>query len=778
MLKTLVLVPVFNEERTVKGVLEQISEFTSADILVINDGSTDDSSARISESDVTYVINHERNMGPGAALISGFKFAVEHDYDVVVTLDADGQHDARYIPELVSAINEADMVVGSRYLSASQRKSQPPRDRVHAVQALNNLVRKYIGYKVTDCASGFRSYKVSSLRKLGVTEKGYGWPFQLWVQAYKAGFKVKEVPISLIYLDYKRDSHGEFRSMTEALDKAKQVMEKEMEGITRGTADISGGIVVWTRDNVGEIIPEVITPLSWSILNPVINNAALYLYHRLGIPGIHTSFVDRFYGRVYINKSALDLIFGKVASLKPMAIVQTCWVAGILPLQIRKSLFVVPRKVGKLKKLNLRELSSDEILARIDMLLPVMESCMVAHIACTIIGDVFASHLRTLIGKWGGKYSTMPYSVLLTGLSSLRSAEPGIELWKLSREVRSNKKMHDGIINCEPSEIFSVLDAFDVGREFGYHLKEFVNRYGYFSLQEFELSYPRWGDDPTFILKILQNYLISENLVDPLMFESRQREKRLRTTQKIRRELARSKLAFLYRRLIFDLVLSEAQHCVVWRENMKQNFVLAYSQLRRFFVELAQRLVEAGLLEEANDVFFLTAEEIRRINVGKVSVEIITEVTRLRKRERESNLKLPFPHVIETGAGLKEKIKDNEEAKEAISTITLKGVGCSVGRVTGKARVILDPAECEKLQEGEILVAPFTNPSWTPLFVTARGVITEVGGVSSHGAIVAREYGIPCVVSVKDATKIIKNGATLTVDGEKGIIYLSQAEKA
>jgi phosphohistidine swiveling domain-containing protein/glycosyltransferase involved in cell wall biosynthesis len=775
-LKTLVLVPVFNEERTVKEVLEQIWQYTSADILVVNDGSTDDSLARITESNVTYVINHESNMGPGAALISGFKFAVEHDYAVVVTLDADGQHEARYIPELLSAIGDVDMVVGSRYLLDSQRKSRPPRDREHASQALNKLVRRYTGYNVTDCASGFRAYKVSSIRKLRVTEKGYTWPFQLWIQACKAGLKVKEVPIPLIYLDYERDSHGEFRSMKQAIERAKQIMEKEIKETRRGKDAISKGIVIWTRDNVGEIIPDVITPLSWSILDPIVNKAFLHLHNQLGISDSHIRFLDRFYGRGYINRSALESILDKFTCLKPTAMVKTCWLACILPLQIRQSLFIVPKEVGRLKRLNMKGLLTDEILNRIDNLTSLMESCMTTHIACTIMGDAFVSLLRNMIRKRGGKYSKMPYSILLTGLSGMRSAEPGIELWKLSRDVSPNGKIRECIINGEPSKIFSALDAFDDGKEFAYRIKGFMKRYGHFSLQEFELSYPRWEDDPTFVLKILKSYVTSENLIDPLIFESRQRVKRLRATQKIRKEFARSKYAFPYRRLIFDLVLFEVQHCVVWRENMKQNTVLVCNQLRRCYVELANRLVDRSLLEEEDDIYFLNAEEIRRISSGKVKTEIIKEIISSRKRERETNLKLPFPSVIEAGTGSKGEIRENEEAKGLTSNITLKGIGCSIGRITGKARVILDPAKCEKLQEGEIIVAPFTNPSWTPLFVTARAVITEVGGVTSHGAVVAREYGIPCVVNVRNATKIIKNGATLTVDGEKGIVYLGQLE--
>jgi len=104
----------------------------------------------------------------------------------------------------------------------------------------------------------------------------------------------------------------------------------------------------------------------------------------------------------------------------------------------------------------------------------------------------------------------------------------------------------------------------------------------------------------------------------------------------------------------------------------------------------------------------------------------------------------------------------------------LEGTGCSQGIVTGRARVVFDPNECPDLKEGEILVAPVTDPGWTPLFVIAGGLVMELGGTLSHGVIIAREYGIPAVVGVENATKIVKTGQTITVDGNKGLVYIKE----
>lgn len=224
----LVLVPVFNEGPHVKEVLTDIRQYTAADLLVVNDGSTDDSLAQIRESGVTYVINHEKNVGPGGALISGFRFATERHYQTLITMDADGQHEAKDIPRFLEAIEDVDMVVGSRYLPDSERRNVPPQHREWASGVLTRLVRQYTSYDITDCASGFRAYKVSALRKLHLTEKGYAWPFQLWIQADRAGLRVKEIPIALVYFQSEEDSQAEPKLIKKTVSYCRWVMQREM----------------------------------------------------------------------------------------------------------------------------------------------------------------------------------------------------------------------------------------------------------------------------------------------------------------------------------------------------------------------------------------------------------------------------------------------------------------------------------------------------------------------------------------------------------------------
>jgi pyruvate,water dikinase len=172
-----------------------------------------------------------------------------------------------------------------------------------------------------------------------------------------------------------------------------------------------------------------------------------------------------------------------------------------------------------------------------------------------------------------------------------------------------------------------------------------------------------------------------------------------------------------------------------------------------------------GIIQEPHDIFFLTLDEWEAL---ANKPEAMSEVVRKRRKEFEVNKRRPWPNVIHG----QQEIYASEAEQTKDEAGRLGGVAGSPGVVTGKARVIQSPDEFHLLQEGEILVAPITNPVWTPLFAIASGLVTEVGGILSHGAIVAREYGIPAVMSIANATQHLLDGQTIMVDGNKGCVYL------
>lgn len=188
---------------------------------------------------------------------------------------------------------------------------------------------------------------------------------------------------------------------------------------------------------------------------------------------------------------------------------------------------------------------------------------------------------------------------------------------------------------------------------------------------------------------------------------------------------------------------------------------------------VSHRLAEEGLLGHPDDVFFLTHQEVEDIALGRGTKEPIDDLVARRRREYQRNLTVVLP---EYSHGRPRPLTPKElEAREDIAL--LEGTGVSPGTVTGRARVITDPLRNAEIKPGEVLVAPVTDAAWTPLFVTASATVVDVGGPLSHGSIVAREFGIPCVVNVGKATSLIRTGQLITVDAGRGKVYLHPSEK-
>jgi len=215
-MKLLTAIPVYNEERHLESVLSEVRRY-SPDILVINDGSTDRTAELLAQqSDIT-VITHPSNRGYGAALVSAFQYAIDHDVEVLVTMDCDGQHEPARIPVLLEAIHNADIVSGSRYLRDFRQNSLAPQDRARINQIITTELNEQLGCDLTDTFCGFKAYRGAALRKLHITESGWGMPLQLWVQAVHAGLRIKEVGVPRVYLDPNRAFGGMLNDANERL---------------------------------------------------------------------------------------------------------------------------------------------------------------------------------------------------------------------------------------------------------------------------------------------------------------------------------------------------------------------------------------------------------------------------------------------------------------------------------------------------------------------------------------------------------------------------------
>lgn len=243
MQRWLTAIPVYNEAAHVRSVLAQVRRY-SPHILVVDDGSTDGtaellscvdeasllrpqqrskdtsstlrppqrtkdgSSTRSKDGSSTYRLTHPQNRGYGAALISAFDFFLKRDFDVLVTMDCDGQHEPSRIPVLLEALHDCDIVSGSRYLRDFRQDTPAPSDRLEINRTITQELNDRFGLNLTDAFCGFKAYRREAVAKLRITEKGWGMPLQLWVQSALLGLRVKEVGVPRIYLDPKRAFGG------------------------------------------------------------------------------------------------------------------------------------------------------------------------------------------------------------------------------------------------------------------------------------------------------------------------------------------------------------------------------------------------------------------------------------------------------------------------------------------------------------------------------------------------------------------------------------------
>jgi dolichol-phosphate mannosyltransferase len=212
----LTAIPVYNEERHLAGVLREVRR-CSPEILVIDDGSTDRTPQLLAQEANLRVITHPRNRGYGGALISAFAYTLEHEFDYLVTMDCDGQHEPARIPVLGEAIHDADIVSGSRYLRDFRQNARAPEDRWRINYQITQELNARYSLDLTDAFCGFKAYRREALARLRITETGWGMPLQLWVQAAHLGLRIKEVAVPRLYLDPNRAFGGVLNDAEERL---------------------------------------------------------------------------------------------------------------------------------------------------------------------------------------------------------------------------------------------------------------------------------------------------------------------------------------------------------------------------------------------------------------------------------------------------------------------------------------------------------------------------------------------------------------------------------
>lgn len=226
-MRLLTAIPVYNEEAHLAPVLTEILRHAD-EVLVVDDGSTDRTPDLLRDFPGVRVIRHERNLGYGAALRSAFGRTLEGGYDGLVTLDCDGQHEPRRIPEVAAPLDRYDLVSGSRYLRVFDPSRRPPEQRRKINVEVTRWLNECLGLGVTDAFCGFKAYRASALRAFEITEPGYAMPLEVWVQAKAAGLSIVEVPVELIYLDESRAFGGALDDAEYRLRHYREVFRRAM----------------------------------------------------------------------------------------------------------------------------------------------------------------------------------------------------------------------------------------------------------------------------------------------------------------------------------------------------------------------------------------------------------------------------------------------------------------------------------------------------------------------------------------------------------------------
>jgi glycosyltransferase involved in cell wall biosynthesis len=239
--KFLTALPVYNEAAHVLPVLDEVLRFTP-DVLVVDDGSTDGTAELLANRGDISVVRHAHNRGYGAALATAFEATLAGDWDGLVTIDCDGQHQPRLIPEFVAAATAhppADIVSGSRYLRQFSGDTAPPEARRRINAEITAEINARLGLAITDAFCGFKAYSRRALERLHVTEMGYAMPLEVWVQAASARLRIVELPVPLVYLDLARSFGGALDDAATRLAYYRRVLDRAESAVA---AAASGGV--------------------------------------------------------------------------------------------------------------------------------------------------------------------------------------------------------------------------------------------------------------------------------------------------------------------------------------------------------------------------------------------------------------------------------------------------------------------------------------------------------------------------------------------------------
>jgi pyruvate,water dikinase len=547
---------------------------------------------------------------------------------------------------------------------------------------------------------------------------------------------------------------------------------------------------VWSNLNAGEVLPGVITPLTWSLvcaIQPMLRR----LFRRAGVDlGAHP-LVGRIGGRLYFNLNTITAVAVRFPGGKTQSFSQAFGGAhlnggvGPIPPQdlprikgglarlcaqmpafllwlLQHRAAVADRCLRRLERRR-KQLEQRDLSARTDVVLVAelqrfLDALFDDHLLVyPVVGLGCFMLLKELCGRWFDEPSLA--NSLLTGSGGISSADAGLALWDVAGLAVGDELVLRELL--QPGDFRQVrgrLESHAAGRDFLARWDAFMREHGHHCKGEIELRNPRWREQPDVILEMVRSYaamLPQKNAAAEYRSRARARRRRARR--------CREALRNPFSRALFRGLLSSARKGMSVRETIKSEVVRHLAAVRSLVLELGRRWAACGRLAEADDAFFLELAELPLVAAGDPRFDARAAVA-ARRREFDHQQTLSAPPVV-VGQDLPAPAPPGADAAPGQ---ILRGLAVSSGQATGRARIIEHADSGGKLEAGEILVAPFTDPGWAPYFLPAAGIVVDIGGLLSHGSIVAREYGIPAVVNVGPATRTLRNGQLLHVDGDRG----------
>lgn len=559
--------------------------------------------------------------------------------------------------------------------------------------------------------------------------------------------------------------------------------------------------IVWSNVNVGEALPGVATPLTWSVLSGFSELGFRRAFGALGCsPAKHTTFVRGFRGRIYLNLSELLSVLTQVPGISPKLIGTLGGGAGLVELDALTSSIEAQSKRGFLRRLPLtvarlarENLRFEERLAEFEAAYEVdkkrlrgidprvLPSASLERMSRDVarLLDESGSILLTCYGNLLGCVAALSALLhltakdqasdlrreLLSGLSDLDSAAPGLSIWHIAEQARREP---DVLIRLTSDELPTCLSELPEGAT-RRALSAFFEAFGHRGPREAELSEKRWREDPTLIFATLRLFLSEETQGSQSPID---REAFIR--QRHEAALARAKSAIpLAARPVLRRLLRLCRRFMRLRERLRGYVVEVLGEYRRVAVDASRRLAAREPSVGKDAAFYLTEEELW---ASLRSPKSLTVLIKQRRARHQRDLALPDPPP--TFVGYLKPRSLPRVAREIQPGDVVVGLAASSGVIEGHIRIVRNVADVADVQAGEVLVLSTADVGMTPLFLTAAAVVTSLGGPLSHAAVVLREYGVPSVMNINQADILFQNGDRVLVDGGAGTVALLERQSS